>query len=101
MFARIAPTYDLLNHLLSMGRDRAWRRLVADNLGPSPHRVLDLCAGTGDLALEIVRRAPQAAVVSGDFCFEMLARGRENTPAHATRGLRALQYPSQRRLSTP
>jgi len=77
MFARIAPTYDLLNHLLSMGRDRAWRRLVAANLGPSPQRVLDLCAGTGDLALEIVRRAPQAAVVSGDFCFEMLARGRD------------------------
>jgi len=77
MFARIAPTYDLLNHLLSAGRDRAWRRTVAASLEGRAARILDLCAGTGDLALEIARQKPQAAVVAGDFCFEMLARGRD------------------------
>ena len=75
MFARIAPTYDLLNHMLSAGRDRAWRRVVARSLGPQPRRVLDLCAGTGDLAIEIARQHPGTSVVAGDFCFEMLARG--------------------------
>lgn len=76
MFARIAPTYDLLNHLLSAGRDRAWRRAVAESLPRECRRILDLCAGTGDLALEIARRRPDARVTAGDFCFEMLARGR-------------------------
>jgi len=75
MFARIAPTYDLLNRLLSAGRDRAWRRRVAARLTQHPQRVLDLCAGTGDLALEIARQHPAARVVAGDFCHAMLQRG--------------------------
>jgi len=75
MFARIAPTYDLLNRLLSMQRDRAWRELAAAAIDPGARRVLDLCSGTGDLALEIARRHPGAFVCAGDFCFEMLARG--------------------------
>lgn len=75
MFARIAPTYDLLNRLLSGGRDRAWRRVVAARLGSDHGRVLDLCAGTGDLTLEIARRHPEASVVAGDFCHAMLQRG--------------------------
>jgi len=76
MFARIAPTYDLLNHLLSARRDVAWRRAAAAALDTNVGRVLDLCAGTGDLALEIARRRPHAKVVAGDFCFEMLALGK-------------------------
>jgi demethylmenaquinone methyltransferase/2-methoxy-6-polyprenyl-1,4-benzoquinol methylase len=76
MFARIAPTYDLLNHLLSARRDVAWRRAAADALGPDVRRVLDLCAGTGDLALEVARRHPGAFVCAGDFCYEMLAFGK-------------------------
>jgi len=75
MFARIAPTYDLLNRLLSVGRDRAWRRVVAAQLGCGNGRVLDLCAGTGDLAMEIARQHPSASVVAGDFCHAMLQRG--------------------------
>jgi ubiquinone/menaquinone biosynthesis methyltransferase len=75
MFARIAPTYDLLNHTLSARRDAAWRRAVVAALAPSARRVLDLCAGTGDLALEIAARRPGAAVCAADFCFEMLQRG--------------------------
>jgi len=75
MFARIAPTYDLLNGLLSARRDRAWRRAAAAALDPDARRILDLCAGTGDLALEIAAERPQARVFAADFCFEMLARG--------------------------
>ena len=75
MFARIAPTYDRLNHLLSAGRDRAWRRAVAASLPDDARYVLDLCAGTGDLALEIAR-ARGTHVVAADFCHEMLVRGR-------------------------
>lgn len=76
MFSRIAPTYDLLNRVLSAGRDAAWRRTVAGYVPADARQVLDLCAGTGDLALEIKRRVPQAFVCAGDFCFEMLDRGR-------------------------
>jgi demethylmenaquinone methyltransferase/2-methoxy-6-polyprenyl-1,4-benzoquinol methylase len=76
MFARIAPTYDLLNGVLSARRDRSWRRLAAATIDPGARRILDLCSGTGDLALEIATRHPQAFVCAGDFCFEMLQRGR-------------------------
>lgn len=76
MFARIAPTYDLLNSLLSARRDRAWRRVTAQAIDPGARHILDLCAGTGDLSLEIAARRPQAFVCAGDFCFEMLVRGR-------------------------
>jgi demethylmenaquinone methyltransferase/2-methoxy-6-polyprenyl-1,4-benzoquinol methylase len=75
MFARIAPTYDLLNGVLSARRDRRWRRLAAATIDPGARRILDLCAGTGDLALEIASSHPQAFVCAGDFCFEMLQRG--------------------------
>jgi demethylmenaquinone methyltransferase/2-methoxy-6-polyprenyl-1,4-benzoquinol methylase len=75
MFARIAPRYDLLNQLLSARQDRAWRRAAAAVLDGGARRVLDLCAGTGDLALEIARQRPAAFVVAGDFTFEMLALG--------------------------
>lgn len=76
MFSRIASTYDLLNRVLSVGRDAAWRRTVAAQIDPQARQVLDLCAGTGDLALELKSRLPQAFVCAGDFCFEMLDRGR-------------------------
>lgn len=75
MFARIAPTYDLLNGMLSARRDRAWRRAAAAAIAPGARHVLDLCAGTGDLAIEIAARHPHAFVCAGDFCVEMLERG--------------------------
>lgn len=84
MFARIAPTYDLLNHLLSARRDVAWRRTTAASIDSDAQRILDLCAGTGDLALEIARRHPGAFVCAGDFCFEMLVRGRPKGLGTAT-----------------
>ena len=56
MFAAISPRYDLLNHLLSLNLDRGWRRAAARAVGARQgERVLDLCTGTGDLAIEVSR----------------------------------------------
>ena len=76
MFASIVGRYDLLNRLLSLRRDVYWRR-VAVALGQIPRGgdVLDLCAGTGDVALEIVRQGSGARVIAVDNCEPMLVRG--------------------------
>ena len=76
MFASIAHRYDLLNRLLSLRRDVYWRRMaVAQGCLPPGGRALDLCAGTADLALEIVRQTPGASVVAVDNCEPMLLLG--------------------------
>lgn len=79
MFSRIAPRYDLLNRLLSGGTDVAWRREAARLLAPrAGETILDLCSGTGDLALSVRRRGRgEARVVAADFTFEMLVLGKE------------------------
>jgi demethylmenaquinone methyltransferase/2-methoxy-6-polyprenyl-1,4-benzoquinol methylase len=78
MFDAIAPRYDLLNHVLSVGLDRRWRNVAVDALGLSRGaKVLDLCTGTGDLAVAIARRVPDSAVVGVDFAEQMLRFGRE------------------------
>ena len=73
MFSRIAPRYDLLNHLLSLGLDRIWRRKACELLDvPREALVLDLCAGTGRLAFECARQKPGARIVACDFAVPML-----------------------------
>ena len=80
MFGRIAPRYDLLNHLLSLRLDTAWRRRAARRfrslLARPDARVLDLCCGTGDLTLALAKEAgaPGARVVGADFAHPMLVR---------------------------
>jgi demethylmenaquinone methyltransferase/2-methoxy-6-polyprenyl-1,4-benzoquinol methylase len=77
MFDAIAPRYDLLNHVLSAGMDRGWRDRAVDALSLSPGaRVLDLCTGTGDLAMAIVHRTNGATVIGVDFAGEMLRLAR-------------------------
>jgi len=82
MFTQIAPRYDLLNHLLSLQLDRLWRRRAAARLGSvlgrSRGRVLDLCCGTGDLAMAVAIRS-QARVVGADFAHPMLVRARKKS----------------------
>lgn len=79
MFGRIAHRYDLLNRLLSLGRDVVWRRrLVERAANAGPLLVVDVCSGTGDVALELARRAPTLAC---DFCLPMLARARSKAAA--------------------
>jgi demethylmenaquinone methyltransferase/2-methoxy-6-polyprenyl-1,4-benzoquinol methylase len=75
MFDRIAPRYDLLNRLLSLGSDIAWRRraVALARLGERG-RALDVGTGTGDFALAILRDAPESATVTGiDISAGMLA----------------------------
>src|SRR5579862_797854 len=78
MFDAIAGRYDLLNHLLSAGIDRSWRRRAIRALSlTGRERLLDLCAGTADLAIAAVTASPGAARVVGvDFAAEMLRVGR-------------------------
>jgi len=75
MFARVAHRYDLANHLLSFNIDRRWRahtvRRVRPLLEQRGARVLDLCCGTGDLALALQRDCP-GGVFGTDFCHPML-----------------------------
>ena len=74
MFGRIARRYDLANHLLSGGADFLWRRRSAKIVQAwRPQRVLDLATGSGDLALAIQRRLPEATITATDFSPEMLS----------------------------
>jgi demethylmenaquinone methyltransferase/2-methoxy-6-polyprenyl-1,4-benzoquinol methylase len=73
MFGRIARRYDLANHVLSGGADFLWRRRAGKIIESwRPKRVLDLATGSGDLALAIQRRLPEAKVTAADFSPEML-----------------------------
>jgi demethylmenaquinone methyltransferase/2-methoxy-6-polyprenyl-1,4-benzoquinol methylase len=83
MFGRIARRYDFLNHLLSLGIDHYWRRRTVQLVPPQGSRpILDVCTGTGDLALAYDRAARgQLPIFAADFCHEMLAIGRKK--AHA------------------
>ncbi len=78
MFRQIAPRYDFLNHALSGGIDLWWRRYTVKRLRLiDENPILDICTGTGDLALAISRRVgPKIHVTGSDFCPEMLARAR-------------------------
>jgi len=71
MFGRIAHRYDLLNRVLSLGQDVRWRRLVARRVAAvHPERVLDVCSGTGDIALGL-KEGP--TITGADFSLPMLA----------------------------
>src|SRR4030042_3762108 len=79
MFDRIAPTYSLLNHILSLGRDFFWRRTLADALDKDRElKVLDLATGAGDLLISLLRRNPNLAKAVGtDISENMLAACRK------------------------
>jgi demethylmenaquinone methyltransferase/2-methoxy-6-polyprenyl-1,4-benzoquinol methylase len=83
MFGTIAPRYDFLNRLLSLGIDRRWRtkavRLLKYREGS---RILDVATGTGDVALEIARTTPSSVKITGaDFCQEMIELGEAKVAA--------------------
>ena len=77
MFDRIAPVYDVMNHAMTLGLDRGWRRLTAQAVVAPDDRVLDACCGTGDLAL--AARAEGGRVTGLDFSERMLERARRKT----------------------
>jgi len=77
MFDRIAPVYDVMNHVMTAGLDRRWRRLTVEGVVQPGARVLDACCGTGDLALAAER---EGGIVTGlDFSGEMLVRARHKS----------------------
>lgn len=82
MFGRVAPRYDLANHVLSCNIDRLWRARTVQRVRPilerSDARVLDICCGTGDLVLALAGRA-RATVLGSDFCHPMLVEARAKT----------------------
>ncbi len=87
MFDHIAPHYDMLNHTLSMNIDRIWRRRVVRIVRrQSPHHILDVATGTGDLAIEMARRIPDVKVCAVDLSEGMLEVARRKVEA---RGLDA------------
>src|SRR5689334_13429439 len=78
MFAGIAHRYDFLNHFLSASVDKRWRKFAVSKVRELLPRVptpicLDLCSGTGDLAIEL-NRAFRSPVIASDFCHPMLTR---------------------------
>jgi demethylmenaquinone methyltransferase/2-methoxy-6-polyprenyl-1,4-benzoquinol methylase len=79
MFGEIAGRYDLLNHLLSMNVDRYWRWRTVRAVPPQGDApILDVCTGTGDLALAYWKATGgRAPIVAADFCHPMLVLGRE------------------------
>lgn len=86
MFDRIAPRYDLLNHLLSLNIDRLWWRRAAgsfrDILRRPEARILDVCCGTGQMALSLLKRRPvdSEPMLAADFAHQMLLRASERLP---------------------
>jgi demethylmenaquinone methyltransferase/2-methoxy-6-polyprenyl-1,4-benzoquinol methylase len=99
MFGHIAPSYDLLNHLLSLNIDRYWRWRTTQLVPPTDSSpILDLCTGTGDLAFAYQRAAKgRAPIVAADFCHEMLvpalAKARRR---HAGNDVRFVEADAQR-----
>ena len=81
MFNAIAPRYDLLNHVLSANIDRLWWRLTASSfrsvLANPNAAVLDICCGTGDLTMALLKHRPEVArpILAADFAHGMLRRG--------------------------
>jgi demethylmenaquinone methyltransferase/2-methoxy-6-polyprenyl-1,4-benzoquinol methylase len=81
MFTDIAHRYDLMNRLMTAGRDVHWRQAVIHRAGLLPqNRILDLGAGTGDLAREALRQQPGCQPVAADFTLKMMQVGKERTP---------------------
>lgn len=98
MFAEIAPRYDFLNHVLSLGTDVYWRWRTVRKVRPQGDApILDLCTGTGDLALAYRRAAaPGAPVVGADFCHPMLAIGREKARRHGAEPIAFVEADARR-----
>lgn len=82
MFARIAPRYDLMNRIMTGGRDKRWRQLLIQKLELPPQaKLLDIATGTGDIAFEGLRQHPDLKqVVGADFTLPMMAVGQHRFP---------------------
>lgn len=85
VFSKIAPSYDLMNDLESLGLHRLWKaRMVRELSEGQPKHILDIACGTGDIALALAKANPRAEIIGLDFCEDMLevarARAVEELP---------------------
>ena len=79
MFDSIAGTYDLLNHALSFGIDKGWRKKGISFLKPyAPSEVLDIATGTGDLAISIYKMLAPNKIIGADISEGMIAKAKAN-----------------------
>ena len=94
MFDRIAPTYDLLNRVMSAGIDKAWRKRAVRALDGAPAgATLDLCAGTMDLTVLLAAARAGDRIVASDFAAQMLEAGQSKVPSAETVVADALDLP--------
>ncbi|MBO4550129.1 MAG: bifunctional demethylmenaquinone methyltransferase/2-methoxy-6-polyprenyl-1,4-benzoquinol methylase UbiE [Bacteroidaceae bacterium] len=112
MFDHIAPTYDRLNHMLSLGIDRRWRRKAVDALGkrlsPPPHGgdregllLLDIATGTGDFAMLLAERIKPQRIIGADISEGMMAVGREKVTKAGLQDVISFQREDCMKLSFP
>lgn len=100
MFDKIAPSYDRLNHALSLGIDRRWRRTAVDALGiHQPQQILDIATGTGDFALLLAKRIKPQHIVGADISEGMMAVGREKVKEEGLQNVISFQYEDCMQLS--
>ena len=107
MFNRIAPTYDKLNHTLSLGIDRRWRRKAVDALGkhfpPQGGQgvILDIATGTGDFAMLLAKRLKPQHIIGADISEGMMAVGREKVEKAGLQDIISFQKEDCMKLSFP
>ena len=88
MFGGIAPRYDLMNRIMTVGLDGRWRRMAAGEAALAPgDQALDACCGTGDLTFGLVDTCPGCRVTGLDFTPAMIVRAREKAASRDRRGL--------------
>ena len=87
IYTEVAHSYDLVNHIMTLGFDIVWRKIAARKARElSPLRVLDICCGTGDMAVEFSRKVPPGAQIIGvDFSLSMLGVAASKTYASTAR----------------
>ncbi|MBT8401840.1 MAG: bifunctional demethylmenaquinone methyltransferase/2-methoxy-6-polyprenyl-1,4-benzoquinol methylase UbiE [Rhodothermia bacterium] len=103
MFDSIAPRYDLLNRVLSLGIDQSWRRKMVRTVGrrcASPRHILDIATGTADVAIQLLRLRPEK-IVGVDISEEMLALGRAKVAREGATGIVSLQAGDAEELDFP
>jgi len=99
LFEGISSRYDLLNRMISLGRDQVWRRRVVEKAGlPPGGRLLDIGTGTGRIALSAVRQDPSLRIIAADYTISMMLIGRRSAGADRIRWCTAdaLHLPFQR-----
>ena len=94
MFDNIAPRYDFLNHFLSLGIDKIWRRKVLKIMKRHPHQqILDVASGTGDMAILASKLKPDA-IFGVDISKEMLNEQQKNSGPKTSKTLSNLRLPT-------